>query len=143
MSGLGKLRFESAADLVQGAVDRTCDALFKNNCLRAALEDVNNIGDDKCSSILTNGPQPNPECGSKEDAVRIFNDALKECKNPCACSEDGVANGIQTDRRGCKQHLKQYNDFDYFCYVVNSNHCTKEKTTESTMFPGTYWIICG
>lgn len=124
-------------------MDRTCDTLFKNNCLKAALGGVSATGDTKCSSILSEGPEPKLGCDTKEDAVKIFNDALKECKNPCACSEDGVANGIQTDRKGCKQHLLQYNDNDFFCYVVNSNHCTKEKITESTMFPSTYWIICG
>lgn len=132
------------SDLVGDAINRSCDTLFRNRCLKSGLKAVESLGDNECLKILNHGPdKKTPNCENTADALKIFQDALVDCSNPCACSSDGVANGINTQRKGCKQHLKLYDDYDHFCYVVDSDHCTSEEITESKAFPGTFWILCG
>lgn len=134
----------SHVDLVDEVLNRTCDTLFKNTCLKSSLKAVESLKDKQCLGTLKRGPdEKKPGCETANDALKIFQEALTDCSNPCACTTDGVANGVKTDRRGCKKHLELHGDPDYFCYVVESDHCTSENITESGAFPGTFWILCG
>ncbi|GMH33946.1 hypothetical protein BSKO_01780 [Bryopsis sp. KO-2023] len=128
-------------DAVKKIVGKTCDVLFHNECVGSAIADIYNTGNQECIDILTQGPQPRHGCRDTNDAFQIFENALSECRSPCACSSDGHVDGVRTGRGGCKQHLRHKGDHDFFCYVVDHHACLTSKVTEEVT-AGAYWKIC-
>ncbi|GMH40454.1 hypothetical protein BSKO_08358 [Bryopsis sp. KO-2023] len=141
--------------LLPGLVRDTCKTLYETACRRAATEQINaGAADDECLDILLKGPSKGAaECNSMTAAVAIFKAGLTSCSNfpdglvdnqegPCACAEDGVSNGIDTGRPGCKEHGKIFGDPGFFCYVVSPSECQGVSMTESTKFPTAFWKDC-
>lgn len=60
--------------------------------------------------------------------------------DPCECAEDGFSSGIETNRKGCKQHLLASGDTGFFCMVVGGTECSS--ATPSKQFLGTAWKDC-
>jgi len=54
--------------------------------------------------------------------------------NVCSCHEDGVINGVDTDRTGCKKHTGG----DFFCYISDS--CPTGNSAPA--FDGVEWKVC-
>ena len=60
---------------------------------------------------------------------------VQNATDPCACDQNGVVDGVNTERGMCRDHGTTSGDV---CYV--STLCTT--ATESTDFPGTSWRTC-
>lgn len=55
----------------------------------------------------------------------------------CECSQDGVVDGVSTNKAGCAQHFGQR--FGYICYVNNGADCAGARLSRRT---GVYWRTC-
>lgn len=60
--------------------------------------------------------------------------------NACECADDGLSGGVETGRKGCKQHLATSGDMGFFCMVVGGTGCSS--ATYSVQFPGAAWKNC-
>lgn len=61
--------------------------------------------------------------------------------DPCACSQDGFAGGIDGQRPGCGQYRRP-NVTDGYCMVVQPNECKADILIESQSIPGTMLKPC-
>lgn len=65
---------------------------------------------------------------------------IEETLAPCKCTEDGLSNGIQTFRVGCKAHLSNQGDDEKFCMTLGGLSCPYANA--SGEYPGAGWIVC-
>jgi len=69
---------------------------------------------------------------------RASEDGVLEADAPtCACSENGVVDGVDTGKLGCAQHFGQR--YGYICYVENGADCPGSRLSSRT---GVYWRSC-
>jgi len=65
------------------------------------------------------------------------NGVLEASAPTCACSENGVVDGVNTGKLGCAQHFGQR--YGYICYVENGADCAGARLSSRT---GVYWRSC-
>lgn len=94
-------------------------------------------GDPRFPGVYTSVPKLRSWIDSK---IATIQSLPSSPGNPCACAADGISNGVPTDRYGCKQHLKEYEDYDFFCMTVGGLGCSSAQPSQQ--FSEAAWIFC-
>lgn len=77
--------------------------------------------------------------GSSPKGTKIYWVSCRS-EDPCECSYDGISGGVDTGRKGCKQHLFDMGDNGRFCMVKGGVACTS--ASASSTFSGAAWKLC-